>query len=69
VVELEATLGVGTGAKEGGAAVVLPGAKADREGEELREKLRVVVRGRDEALRLLGEVRKVMCMAAGAAVA
>jgi hypothetical protein len=50
VVELEAMLGVGTGAKEGGAAVV-PGVKSDRDGEELREKLRVVVRDRADALR------------------
>jgi hypothetical protein len=60
--ELEAILGVGMGAKEGA------GAKVDKEGDELREKLRVVVRERDEALRLLAEVRKVMCMAGGAAV-
>jgi hypothetical protein len=69
VAELEAMFGVGTGTKQGGGggAVVL-GSKVDREGEKLREKLRVVVRERDDALRLLAEVRKVMCMAAGAAV-
>jgi hypothetical protein len=67
--ELEAMLGVRTVAKEGGGgeAVELQ-SKVDRQGEELREKLRVVVRERDDALRLLAEVRKVMCMAAGAAV-
>jgi hypothetical protein len=67
--ELEAMLGVRTAAKEGGGAGVVPGAKADREGEELREKLRVVVRERDEALRLLVEVRKVMSMVGGGAAA
>jgi hypothetical protein len=39
--ELEVMLGVGTGAKEGGAAVV----EGDKEDDELRETLRVVVRG------------------------
>jgi hypothetical protein len=54
--ESEAMLGVGMRAN------------ADREGDGLGEQLRVVVREMDEALRLLEEVRKVMCMAAGAAV-
>jgi hypothetical protein len=67
--ELEVMLGIGTGAKEGGAAAVVPGAKSDREGDELREKLRVVARERNDALRLLAEVRKVMCMAGGGAAA
>jgi hypothetical protein len=58
-------LWVGTGAKEGGAAAVVPGAKSDVDGEELREKLRVVVRERDDALRLLAKVRKMMYMAGG----
>jgi hypothetical protein len=62
-------LGIGTGAKEGGAAAVVPGAKSDREGDELREKLRVVARERNDVLRLLAEVRKVMCMAGGGAAA
>jgi hypothetical protein len=57
-------LGIETGAKEGGAVVPV-----DKEGDELREKLRVVVRERDEALRLLAEVRNVMCMAGGGAAA
>jgi hypothetical protein len=61
-------LGVRSGAKEGGGVAVVPGAKSVREGDELREKLRVVVRERDEALRLFVAVRKVMCMAAGVAV-
>lgn len=67
--ELEVMLGVRMVAKEGGGgeAVELQ-LKVDRQGEELRERLCVVVRERDDALRLLAEVRKVMCMAAGAAV-
>jgi hypothetical protein len=63
-------IGGDVGASDGGeeGAVVL-GAKADREGDELREMLLVVVRERDEALRLLAEVRKVMCRTGGGVAA
>jgi hypothetical protein len=75
--ELEAMLGVGAGA--GGRVEEGPGAgvvgvklgvgvevKADgavRESEVLMQRLGVVMKERDEALRLLAEVRKVMHMA------
>jgi len=78
--ELEAMLGVvgsggaGTGGVKEGAGAAVAGvvkgatiADRDREIGELREKLSLVERERNEALRCLAEVRKVMVMSGGAA--
>lgn len=67
VEELEAILGASAG-QGAGVGVGVDGCRGvgggvDREDEkDLREKFNMVVRERDGALRLLAEVRKVMCL-------
>ena len=56
--------GSASGVKEGVSTGDVTSGNKDREVDELREKLSFVVRERDEALRCLAEVRKVMVMAA-----